>query len=137
MRIINRIVEWTDSGITYEGDQRHVEICMKDLGVDRNSKAVATPIDKTEKLEKEEIQTLDLSTSTRYRGMVARMNFLAQDRSDIQQAVKDLSKEMSKPNQASWIRLKRLVRYLKGAPRYRTHCQYQSKPDQLTTWAGQ
>ena len=67
--------------------------------------------------------------------MTARMNFLAQDRSDIQHAVKELSKEMSKPNQASWIRLKRLVRYLKGAPRYRTQYQYQAKPDQLTTWA--
>ena len=42
---------------------------------------------------------------------------------------------MSKPSQARWIRLKRLIRYLKGAPRYITHYQYQTKPDQLTTWA--
>ena len=47
MRIFNRVVEWID-------DQRHVEICIKDLGIDHNSCSVATPIDKREKLEKEE-----------------------------------------------------------------------------------
>ena len=28
MRILNRIVCWKEDGIEYEGDQRHVEICM-------------------------------------------------------------------------------------------------------------
>ena len=33
MRILNRIVEWTETGIHYEGDQRHVEICIEELGI--------------------------------------------------------------------------------------------------------
>ena len=82
MKILNRIVEWTPEGIYYEGDQRHVEICMAELGIDQESRSVTTPYDKSDKLSGEE-EYLDSSTATRYRGMVARMNFLAQDRSDI------------------------------------------------------
>ena len=33
MRILNRIVTWTDDGTQYEGDQRHVEICMQEFGI--------------------------------------------------------------------------------------------------------
>ena len=33
MRTLNRIVTWTTSGIQYEGDQRHVEIAMKELSL--------------------------------------------------------------------------------------------------------
>ena len=80
MRILNRIVEWTPEGILYEGDQRHVEICMQDLGLDQDSREVTTPVDKSEKKPVEEESFLDPPTATRYRGMVARMNFLAQDR---------------------------------------------------------
>ena len=73
--------------------------------------------------------------STRYRGIIARMNHLGQDRSDIQFAVKDLGKEMSSPTDTSWLKLKRLVRYLKGAPRARIRYAYQNKPREITVWA--
>ena len=33
MRVLNRIVEWTPKGITYEADQRHVEIICQSLGL--------------------------------------------------------------------------------------------------------
>ena len=32
IRILNRIVDWTDAGILHEGDQMHVEICIKQVG---------------------------------------------------------------------------------------------------------
>ena len=31
MRVLNRIVHWTPSGIEYEADQRRVEIIIRDL----------------------------------------------------------------------------------------------------------
>ena len=34
MRILNRIVRWTEEGIEYEGDPSHVEICMQELGLE-------------------------------------------------------------------------------------------------------
>ena len=43
MRILNRIVTWTDEGIRYEGDQRHVEIGLEELGLMEGSRSVSTP----------------------------------------------------------------------------------------------
>ena len=33
MRILNRIVRWTDSGLRVEADPRHVEILIKEMGL--------------------------------------------------------------------------------------------------------
>ena len=42
IRILNRIVTWSETGITYEPDQRHVEIMIRALGLER-AKSVVTP----------------------------------------------------------------------------------------------
>lgn len=34
--ILNRVVEWTDAGILREDAQRHVEICIKQMGPDES-----------------------------------------------------------------------------------------------------
>ena len=99
-RLLNRIVEWTRDGITIEADQRHAEICIKEANLQESSREVTTPVDRSGKLEKES-QNLEPKVATRYRGVVARLNYLGQDRSDIQQGVKELGKEMSNPNQNS------------------------------------
>ena len=52
-----------------------------------------------------------------YRALAARANYLSQDRPDINFATKELCREFSAPNQKSYLRLKRLVRYLVGLPR--------------------
>ena len=83
MRILNRIVTWTEEGIRYEGDQRHVEIGLEELGLLEGSRSVSTPGEK-EKVTEEGERTLDREESRVYRGLVARLNYLAQDRSDIQ-----------------------------------------------------
>ena len=143
MRILNRVVSWTPGGITYEADQRHVEICLQEVGLDESSKPISTPIDRSSKDPKcrnglvnspEESELLNSSAATKYRGIVARMNYLGQDRSEIQFAVKQLGKEMSSPTQASWTRMKRLRRYLKGVPRSVLHYEYQARPTAIGTW---
>ena len=52
-----------------------------------------------------------------YRALAARANYLSQDRPDINFATKELCREFSAPSQKSYLRLKRLVRYLVGLPR--------------------
>ena len=52
-----------------------------------------------------------------FRAMVARANYLAQDRMDLQYTTKELSRRMSRPSAEDVGRLKRLVRYLAGAER--------------------
>ena len=43
IRILNRMVTWTDEGIEYEGDQRHVEIACREYGLKAGSKAIKLP----------------------------------------------------------------------------------------------
>ena len=144
LRILNLIVEWTDGGIYYEGDQKHVEICLRELGLEESSREMLMPSDKSledpknsnaPKAKEEEHQDLESSQSTRYRGLVARMKFLGQDHSEIQFAVKELAKDMSHPTKGSVGKLKRLLRYLKGHPRFRTLYSHQRRPDAITIWS--
>ena len=82
IRILNRVVEWTDQGIKYEADQRHAEIIIKQLGLNDRSKPVVTPGSKETGEDSSEEALLGREV-TLFRAMVARANYLAQDRSDI------------------------------------------------------
>ena len=62
------------------------------------------------------------------------MNYLGQDRTDIANTDKELSKDMSSPDTDSMAKLKRLGRYLKGRPRYVTTYPYQGPVDRITEW---
>ena len=60
---------------------------------------------------------LSREEATLFRALAARANFLSQDRPDINFSTKELCREFSQPNQKSFLKLKRLVRYLIGLPR--------------------
>ena len=101
IRILNRIVEWTDAGILYEGDQRHVEICIRQMGLEESAREVVTPVDRSVedprnadslRMNQQQSQALSASAATMYRGMTARLNYLGQEGSEIQLAVKELGK---------------------------------------------
>ena len=79
--------------------------------------------------------------STRFRGLAAICNYLAQDRVDIQFACKEASRIMAKPRCGDWQLLKRIARYLVGAPRYEQLFAWQSRPTHVNVftdsdWAG-
>lgn len=120
------MIQWTDEGIWYEPDQRHVEIILRDLGLTSESKSVAIPGEPAKPTGAEE-QELPESEATAFRATVARGLYVSQDRSDIQYAVKELSRNMSKPLRSDQERLKRLGRYLVGKPRVRTLFGYQNR----------
>ena len=88
MRILNRIVEWTPEGIRYEADQRHAEIIIKELGLSGKSKRLGAPSAKREFVDEEDKEYLKPDDATRYRALVARGIYLAQDRSDVAYAAK-------------------------------------------------
>ena len=108
MRVLSRVITWDSRGITYEADQRHAEIIIKTLGLE-SSKQVATPGDRDDGYKEGDDELLTGSDVTRYRGIVARGNYLSQDRMDIQYAVKELSRKMSSPTVADERRMKRVV----------------------------
>ena len=125
IRILGRVLRWTRRGIEYEPDQRHAELMVKELGLEK-AKPVKTPgtsddrnrdvITNAEDMEDKE-ETMRSEEATRYRGLAARLNYLAMDRSDLQQAAKECCKHMSSPMLGDWERLKRVGRYLRGRPR--------------------
>ena len=68
MRILNRIVTWTNEGIRYGADQRHVEIAMQQLGLRDDSRGAAVPCVKDEKHRRDEDDVeLDRSGAKAYR----------------------------------------------------------------------
>ena len=76
-----------------------------------------------------------------YRRIVARLNYLAPDRIDIQFAVKECARYMSAPRGNHWAALVRIGRYLKGRPRLVMKFGFQDESSIVTTftdsdWAG-
>ena len=86
-------------------------------------------------------EVLDWDRHKVYRAVAARANYLALDRPDIQYAVKEACRAMSKPMEKDWLKLKRLARYLKGKPRLVQRFAWQAKDQILNgysdaNWAG-
>ena len=69
-----------------------------------------------------------------YRSVAARCNYLAQDRPDVQYAVKEICRTMSKPDSESWQEVKRLGRYLVGEGRLVQRYEYQDMPPHIEVW---
>jgi hypothetical protein len=109
IRILNRVLRWTQGGLEYEADPRHAEIIVKALGVEKGT-GVSTPGVKKKFGDPLDENKPDGGKAKEYRQIMARGNYLAQDRPDIMYAVKELTRGMSAPSEADWIALKRLAR---------------------------
>ena len=157
VRVLNRVLTWTQDGLVYEADQRHAEILIRELGLE-NGKPVATPgaredIGKASAVaadEKGNVVTVDEDgenpllkdgEATKFRALTARANYLAQDRPDAQYAIKEIARRMATPRVNDWCLLKRLGRYLLSTPRATFQYYWQHIPKFLDTyvdsdWAG-
>ena len=92
LRVLNRVLTWTASGIQYGADQRHAEILVRELGMDK-AKPLSTPgsrdgagkagpagdpawqLPKVEGANEDEEDLLDKKDATSYRGLAARANY--------------------------------------------------------------
>ena len=101
---------------------------MSQLGLSQSSKSVAT---QSMQPSSPDETPLSQSDSTLYRGLEARANYLAQDRSDIGFPVKELCRYMANPRQCDMTQLKRLARYLIDKTRVIVNFAYQRKPSGL------
>ena len=106
------MIGWGQDGLTYEADQRHAEILIKGLKME-DCKAASTPgaredvghasivrINASGEVENESSgdsagAPLSSADATKYRALAARANYLAQDRVDIQFAVKEIARRMA------------------------------------------
>ena len=152
IRVLNRVLRWESAGVVYEPDQRHAEMVIREFGLEAAS-SVLTPGTRAERdvasapsgipsvILEDEPELMSAEDSTRFRGLAARCNYLAQDRADIQFACKEASRRMAKPRCEDWQLLKRIARYLAGAPRYEQLFAWQDRPTHVNVftdsdWAG-
>jgi hypothetical protein len=113
--ILNRIVRWgTDNEVSFEADPNHVEKMIEDLSL-KDCKPNIVPGSREER--KEDRKALEGERVRTCRSVVARANYLSQDRPDIRYSIKELCRKMSAPTMLDWQNLKQLCRYLKGRPR--------------------
>ena len=118
IKTLNRRLHWGRRGIVYQHDPRHVDVLVKDLGLEHGN-SVQTPATH-DATEEEEPEPLSQDQHSMYRSLVARCLFFSQDRAETTFIVNELCHRVSSPNQQSLASLKRLVRYLK---RDRQWCQ--------------
>ena len=106
------------------------------MGLKDGSKGVFTPSVKTKFEEGDkELDELPTREASKFRGLVARGNYVGQDRSDIKYAVKELSRRMAKPRYRDVEALKRLARYLVGKPRMINRFDRQEMPKGIEGWS--
>ena len=132
--LLNRVIRYTSTGIDWEADPRHSEIICTELGLSCDSKGSAIPGGKAKAEELDQTEPLSPSQATKYRALVARANYLAQDRCDIQFAVKELTRRMSRPLEEDWQKLKKLGRYLSGRARVVVQFKFQELPNSVNVW---
>ena len=113
LKILNRTIkiDVLSDEMTLEADTKLVEESMKlnsAKGVD--SPRVRRTEEQTAQIENSE--KLTSAESTLYRSLVMKLAYVAQDRVDIAEAVKCLTRHMKEPRSAHMQELKRLGRYL-------------------------
>ena len=107
IKFLGRTIRWTQKVIEWEGDPKHVENYLTKIGL-QQGKAVETPGIKHEDKEMVEPVAMSDKEATEYRGLVALLNFMAQDRADLAFASKEASKSMSAPKKEDMVALKRV-----------------------------
>ena len=120
MTLLNRIVTYhKDGSVSFEADPRHAEMIIRQLGLE-GSKGISTPSDKkklSDVVATSGLTPMNPERTTLFRSLVMRAQFLGQDRADIAESVKSLTRKMKSPTEADFKDLKRLGRYLIGKPR--------------------
>ena len=99
IRILNRCLHWRKDGLAYEADPRHAEIAIKEMQLG-DCKEVATPGTKADPVDEADDPLLVQPWASKYRQVAARLNFLHQDKCDIQYATKEVMRHMSLPRES-------------------------------------
>ena len=114
--MLGRVIELTHAGITWQGDPRHFDLLQEYFCMD----------DKTKVLTKNGYEDGPNQVELRETGMsmeeckafwmiAARFNYMAQDNPWLQFHAKEVCRNMAKPRASDFMKIKRLVRFLKGA----------------------
>jgi len=147
INVLHRSIRWIPADVSgperieYVADPRHAEILQVQCGL-RGAKItpVVTPGEKTS-ITPDVERPLPEPEVEPYRSAAMRAGYLAQDRVDIQFCAKEVARGMSTPTVRHGRLLKRMARYLAGAPNLVWVFRRQRWPRRVrmfsdTDWAG-
>ena len=120
IEILGRTLRRTNKGLELEASRNPRLKLLRDFGLNEDSKGLSCPVVQ-DKGKEEEGRVLCKHEASKFRGGVALMNFLGQDRPDVQFATKQASHKMATPTETDLPRLKRIARYLVEAERVVWH----------------
>ena len=132
-KYLNRIVRWTPRGVQLEGDPKHLQLMLKEWSMEQCAGA-DTPMTKDGRERIGTGQELEPTAATRVRRTIARINYMAQDRPDLAVAARVASQHMSSPHEGVLPFVKRIIRYLRGAPRLACSIPQHDNPTNLEIW---
>jgi hypothetical protein len=113
--MLGRIIELTNEGITWQGDPRHQKLLEEYFGMDENTKVLSkNGYDEEPEQEEQRDEELSAEECKAFRGLAARLNFMAQDNPLLQFPAKEICKSMAKPKAGDFAKIKKVVRFLKG-----------------------
>ena len=138
-QVLNRVFRVSDKGWELEADLRHAELIVEML--DLTEAVGVTTAGAADAKEEEESEELAPGQTTQFRAIGARCNYIAPDRPEIQYAVNEVCRMMSKPTYRSWEKLRRIGKFLKMHPRLIWKYDWQSAQNILdihsdANWAG-
>ena len=113
MKVLNRVIRWTEGGVEYEGDPRQVERLIFDLGLENSKKTGSPGVKRTfEQITAD--SDLPQEKHTAFRGVAARCIYLSSDHPAVHFASKEICRWMSAPTEGGVSAVRRLGRYLGG-----------------------
>ena len=138
-RVLGRIITYARDGIGYEADPKHSESSVRSYGMedckrcsipyvaevhpeglgDLNMRRRNAPTERSEATNSNdhEDEKLDPEAKATYQSVVAKLNYYALDRTDLQFPVKEVMRYMSAPSVQDLTRLKRVLGHVQGRRR--------------------
>ena len=111
---LGRVIERTARGYSVEANPKYIRNVMNVLGLEE-AKPVMTPSVKRTPTT-ESLVELEGERRAMYRTVVGKLLYMCQERADIMYSVKETARKITCPTESDEMNLKRIVRYLKGAP---------------------
>ena len=137
---LGRVIKRTVRGYSVEAKPKYNRDVIAVLGLEE-AKPVATPSVKRTPTT-ESLAELENERRAVYRTAVGKLLYMCQERADIMYSVKETARKIICPTESDEMNMKRIVRYLKGAPSAKFLIEIVTTPKFVnmytdSDWAGQ
>ena len=157
LTFLGRKLIYSKNGLEWQGDRRIVDSFLRRAGIEEGQSVgsvdtpgvkhaekggglqvaeghVEAPGEGAQPQDTEQRPLLDGAAATQHRGLVALLNYIAQDRPDLSFCAKELSQTMARPRVGDERGIKRAVRYLRRFPVASICHEWQEDPSKVVVF---